>query len=52
MVELNFKSMQYNYVGKSTETKPVTNVPDATTFYEVDTKQMFIFYEGEWFPMK
>ena len=39
-----------NYIGKSTEEKPITGVKNGETLYIVDTKEVFIFYNGEWFP--
>lgn len=37
-----------NYIGKSTEEKPVTGVKNGETLYIVDTGDAFIFYNGEW----
>lgn len=34
------------YTGLSTDTKPTENVPNASSFYEIDTKTMFLF-DGE-----
>lgn len=51
MVEVAFGEIPHEYIGKSTEIKPTEGERDASTFYEVDTRRMFIFYAGEWFPM-
>ena len=40
----------YDYVCKSTETKE-TDVPDGSTLYEVDTKKLYMFYDGIWREM-
>ena len=31
------------YTGLSTDTKPTENVPNGSSFYEIDTKSMFLF---------
>lgn len=38
-----------DFIGPSTDTKPV-NVKNASTFYEMDTKKLFLFDEenGVW----
>ena len=33
---------RYNYIGKSTEPRPVNDVEDGETLYLVDTKKSFI----------
>jgi hypothetical protein len=35
-----------SYMGLSTDTKPVVNVPNASTFYEMDTADLY-FYDAE-----
>ena len=39
----------YDHIGLSTDEKP-TNVPNASTFYEMDTKTLHLFdaENGEW----
>lgn len=37
-----------NYIGKSTEEKPTDGVKDGEQLYLVDTKETFVFYDGEW----
>lgn len=36
---------QAELYGLSTDEKPVENIPNASTFYEMDTKQIFLFDE-------
>ena len=40
-----------DYIGLSTDEKP-TGVPNASTFYEMDTKALFLFdaENGAWLP--
>ena len=40
-----------NYIGKSTEEKPTTGVKDGETLYMVDTGDVFIFYDGQWWTV-
>ncbi len=40
-----------NYIGKSTEEKPVNGVKSGATLYEVDTKKAYIFYDGQWWEV-
>lgn len=43
---------RYDFVGLSTEIKPDnTNekVVNGSTFYEVDTSKLFIYYNGTWY---
>ena len=37
-----------NIIGLSTEEKPSDQL-DGTTFYEVDTMKLYIYYKGEWY---
>ncbi len=32
-----------DYRGKSTDEKPVVDVPNGSSFYEMDTKEVFLF---------
>jgi hypothetical protein len=36
-------------VGLSTEEKPTTGVEDGTTYYTVDTQELYIYYKGIWY---
>lgn len=38
-------------IGLSTESKP-TNQIDGTTFYEVDTMVLYIYYKGTWYKQE
>ena len=38
-----------DYIGLSTETKETENIVDGSTFWEVDTSTLFIFYNGQWY---
>lgn len=39
---------KYDLVGLSSGTKP-TDVKNGSTFLEVDTSDVYIFYEGTWY---
>ena len=43
----------YVYRGLSTDTKPVVGIPNASTFYEMDTGANYIFNadDSEWVQM-
>lgn len=36
-------------VGLSTEEKPTTGIEDGTTYYTVDTQELYIYYKGTWY---
>ena len=38
----------FDLVGLSTESKP-TNVKDGSTYFEVNTSNLYIFYKGTWY---
>lgn len=40
-----------NRIGKSTEEKDLEDVRPGETLYLVDTKQIFIFYDGQWWEI-
>lgn len=44
-------SFEWNFLGLSSETKPVAGekVIDGSTFYECDTGNFYIFYDGTWY---
>lgn len=48
--KMTFKT-QYDYIGLSTEEKPSENVPDGSTFLEVDKAIAYIFYQGTWYAL-
>jgi len=33
----------YDMIGLSTDEKPTSNIPNASSFYEMDTKKIFFF---------
>lgn len=39
-----------DYRGLSTDEKPIKNVPNGSTFYEIDTKKLYMFdlYNAQW----
>lgn len=39
---------RFDYLGLSTDSKP-TNVVDGSTFYEVDTSTLYVYYKTEWY---
>lgn len=40
-----------DYIGLSTEEKPLTDVVDGSTLLEVDTATAYIFYDGAWYAL-
>ena len=38
-----------DYIGLSTEEKPIEDVNDGSTLLEVDTGDSYIFYQGNWY---
>lgn len=44
-------SFEWNFLGLSSETKPMAGekVIDGSTFYECDTGNFYIFYDGTWY---
>ena len=45
-----FNGDQKTYYGNSGEVKP-TYANETNTFYEVDTGNVFLFFNGKWNPM-
>lgn len=39
---------RFDFIGLSTESKP-TEVASGSTFYEVDTSTLFIYYKTQWY---
>ena len=39
-----------NYIIKSSQPRPTTGVKDGEALYIVDTKETFVWYDGEWWP--
>lgn len=38
-----------DYLGLSNEVKPTEGVVNGSTFYEVDTTNLYMFYNGTWY---
>lgn len=45
---MEINRFRVDLLGLSSEDKPKSAV-DGTTFYEVDTTDLYIFYKGEWY---
>lgn len=43
MVTMVASNWTNSYMGKSTDEKPTVNVPNASTFYEIDTSDLYAF---------
>ena len=43
-------SDRIDLIGLSSEAKEIEGVDDGSTFYEVDTSTLYIFYKGAWYP--
>lgn len=41
-----------DYIGLSTETKDTENISNGSTYYEVDTSKLYIFYNGTWYEQQ
>lgn len=49
---VDYQKTRTDLLGLSTEEKPTAeneNVVNGTTFYEVDTGDLYIFYNGTWY---
>lgn len=53
MTNLGEGKVAYDYLLRSSEKSslPTEKVPDGSTAYIVDTKELFIFYDGQWHEM-
>lgn len=40
---------RFDYLGLSEEDKPTNEAVNGSTYYEVDTSKLYIFYNGEWY---
>lgn len=38
-----------DFLGLSTEEKPTENIVDGSTFYAVDTVELYVYYKGTWY---
>lgn len=57
-VRKDFYTMQnkirWDFLGLSTETKPTAkneNVTDGSTYFEVDTSKMYVWYKNQWYEI-
>ena len=48
MIEINIK-YRLDFVGLSTDTKPTVQVENGSTYYTVDTQELYVYYAGEWY---
>lgn len=48
MIEINIK-YRVDFVGLSTDTKPSEQLENGSTFYTVDTQELYVYYAGEWY---
>lgn len=53
MKNISKSSPEYDYLLKNSEKSdlPTFRVPDGSTAYIVDTKELLIFYDGQWYEM-
>lgn len=49
MTRVDRTSNNTDYIGLSTETKETEGIIDGSTYYEVDTGTLFVFYKGQWY---
>ena len=40
---------RFDFLGLSTESKPTDKAVNGSTFFEVDTSTLYIFYIDEWY---
>ncbi len=43
--DVDGRKIPYEFYGKSTDTKPTEKVINGSTFYEMDTKKLYMFDE-------
>lgn len=41
-----------DYLGLSTDDKPTEEAVNGSTYYEVDTSEFYIYYEGTWYEQE
>lgn len=46
---MEFLFARIDFVGLSSETKPTKELKNGSTYYEVDTQTLFIWYKGIWY---
>lgn len=45
---------RWDFLGLSSETKPTStneNVTDGSTYFEVDTSKMYVWYKNQWYEI-
>lgn len=45
---------RWDFLGLSTESKPTAtneNVTDGSTYFEVDTSKMYVWYKNQWYEI-
>ena len=45
-ININYR---IDIVGLSTDTKPTAQVENGSTYYTVDTQELYVYYAGEWY---
>ena len=45
-ININYR---IDIVGLSTDTKPAAQVENGSTFYTVDTQELYVYYAGQWY---
>lgn len=46
---MEFLKVRIDFVGLSTDTKPTQELRNGSTFYTVDTQELYIWYKGTWY---
>ena len=46
---MEFLNVRIDFVGLSTDTKPTQELRNGSTFYTVDTQELYIWYKGTWY---
>lgn len=49
MTKLDYLSNNKDFIGLSSESKPTTRIGDGSTYLEVDTKKLYVYYNGTWY---
>ena len=45
---VSFVATKKHFQGDSTDDKPLTDVPEGSTFHTVDTGEEFVYHNGMW----
>lgn len=49
MHRFDYTSKKIDYIGLSTDTKITEGITDGSVFFEADTFNVYIFYNGTWY---